>query len=233
MSSEITLLTLLPHPPIHDDVIKWKRFPRYWPFVRGIHRSPVNSPHKGQWRGALMFSLIWINGWINNREAGDLRRYRAHYDVTVMNQWVKRRREDTVRGTDDLSPATNSTKGRTSAAWSGGLDSHRMPWEITIYSRRPRYYGHISNMTFCINCTSINHCHAKIIFGKCKTHFSYFLSFFNTEVTQVVHILHCWRQWPVYSAYSISWLLMACRRRLAATVLTKLYRYILILAAYG
>ena len=37
-----------------------------WPFVRGIHRSPVNSPHKGQWRGALMFSLICagINGWV-------------------------------------------------------------------------------------------------------------------------------------------------------------------------
>ena len=48
----------------HDDVIKWKHFPRYWPFVWGIHRSPVNSPHKSQWRGALMFSLIcaWING---------------------------------------------------------------------------------------------------------------------------------------------------------------------------
>ena len=45
---------------IHDDVIKWKHFPRYWPFVRGIHRSPVNSPHKGQWRGALMFSLICV-----------------------------------------------------------------------------------------------------------------------------------------------------------------------------
>ena len=43
---------------IHDDVIKWKHFPRYWPFMRGIHRSPANSPHKGQWRGALMFSLI-------------------------------------------------------------------------------------------------------------------------------------------------------------------------------
>ena len=70
----------------HDDVIKWKHFPRYWPFVRGIHRSPVNSPHKGQWRGALMFSLICtrINGWVNNGEAGDLRRHRAHYDVTVL-----------------------------------------------------------------------------------------------------------------------------------------------------
>ena len=70
----------------HDDVIKWKHFPRYWPFLRGIHRSPVNSPHKGQWRGALMFSLICarINDWVNNRETGDLRRHLGHYDVNVM-----------------------------------------------------------------------------------------------------------------------------------------------------
>ena len=73
--------------PSHDDVIKWKHFPRYCPFVRGIHRPPVNSPRKGQWRRALMFSLIctWINSWVNNREAGDLRRNRAHYDVIVMS----------------------------------------------------------------------------------------------------------------------------------------------------
>ena len=70
----------------HDDVTKWKHFPRYWPFVRGIHRSPVNSPHKGQWRGALMFSFICTrtNGWVNNPDTGDLRRHRTHYDVNVM-----------------------------------------------------------------------------------------------------------------------------------------------------
>ena len=70
----------------HDDVIKWKHFPHYWSFVRGIHRPPVNSPHKGQWRGALMFSLIctWINSLVNNLVARDLRCHRAHYDVTVM-----------------------------------------------------------------------------------------------------------------------------------------------------
>ena len=55
-------LQLLPRDMLflarHDDVIKWKHFPRYWPFVRGIHRSPVNFPHKGQWHGALVFSLI-------------------------------------------------------------------------------------------------------------------------------------------------------------------------------
>ena len=71
---------------MHDDVIKREHFPRYFPFMLGIHRSPVNSPHKGQWRGALMFSMIcaWINGWVNNCEAGDLRRLWAHHDVTVL-----------------------------------------------------------------------------------------------------------------------------------------------------
>ena len=70
----------------HDVVIKWKYFLRYWPFVGGIHRLELNSQHKGQWRGALMFSLIctWRNGLVNNGEAGDLRRHLGHYDVTRM-----------------------------------------------------------------------------------------------------------------------------------------------------
>ena len=64
--------------------------------------SPADSPHKGQWRGDLMFSLIcaWTNGWANNRDAGYLRCHCAHYDVTVMyqrkrignHQWPKRLR---------------------------------------------------------------------------------------------------------------------------------------------
>ena len=70
----------------HDAVIKWKHFPRYWPFVRGVHRSPANYPHKGQWRRALMFLLIyaWITGWVNNREAGDLRRHPVHSIMTSL-----------------------------------------------------------------------------------------------------------------------------------------------------
>ena len=77
---------LISMPWLHHIYHLWIHFPRYWPFVREIHQSLVNSPHKGQWRGALMFSLIsvWINGWVNNRKAGDLRRHRAHYDVIVM-----------------------------------------------------------------------------------------------------------------------------------------------------
>ena len=54
----------------HDDVIKWKHFPRYWPFVRGIHQSPVNCPHKGQWRGVFFdlrlnkqLSKQWWGWW--------------------------------------------------------------------------------------------------------------------------------------------------------------------------
>ena len=79
----LVILIFIYIPAPHNDVIKWKHFPRYWLFVRGIHRSsvsgihwsPVDSPRKGQWRGALMLSLIcaWTNGWANNRDAGDLR----------------------------------------------------------------------------------------------------------------------------------------------------------------
>ena len=63
----------------HHEVIKWKHFLRYWPFVWEIHRWAVNSQHKGQWRGALMFSLIytWTNSCANNGDAGE-------YEVIVM-----------------------------------------------------------------------------------------------------------------------------------------------------
>ena len=82
--------TCIHHKQQHD-IIKWNHFLCCWPFVWGFPRSPVNSPHKGQWHGALMFSLIcaWINGWVNSGKAGDLRRHRAHYDVTVMRTDVQ------------------------------------------------------------------------------------------------------------------------------------------------
>ena len=55
-----------------------------------VGNSPVTGEFcaqiKGQWHGALMFSLIcaWINAWENNCEAGDLRCHHAHYDVIAM-----------------------------------------------------------------------------------------------------------------------------------------------------
>ena len=73
--------------PGHDDVTKLKHFPAWLALCAGNSPVSVNSPHKGQWRGSLMFSLIcvWINGWVNNREAGNLRRHCGHYGVIVMN----------------------------------------------------------------------------------------------------------------------------------------------------
>ena len=70
----------------HDDVIKWRHFPRHWPFVRGIHWSPVNSPHKGQWRGALVFSLICLNKRLSKQPWGWwFETPTPHYDVIVMD----------------------------------------------------------------------------------------------------------------------------------------------------
>ena len=67
-------------------MIEWKQFLWYWPFVQGSHQSLVNSPHKGPWHRALMFSLIcaWTNAWGNNLISSDLRRHHIHYDVTVI-----------------------------------------------------------------------------------------------------------------------------------------------------
>ena len=61
-------------------------FSTFLTLCAGNSPTPVNTAHKGQWRGTLLLSLIcaWINDWVNNREAGDLRRHRAHYDVIVI-----------------------------------------------------------------------------------------------------------------------------------------------------
>ena len=79
----------------------WKRYKTVWILWRykiatfsvisvlceGNPLVTGGSPRTGQWRGALLFSLIcaWINGWANNPETGDLLRHRALYDVTVLH----------------------------------------------------------------------------------------------------------------------------------------------------
>ena len=76
---ERPLLVIPIHAPDHDDVIIRKHFRVTGPLC-GEFTSHRWIPHKGQWRGALMFPLIcaWMNDWVNNREAGDLRRHCAH-----------------------------------------------------------------------------------------------------------------------------------------------------------
>ena len=68
----------------HDDVIKWKHFPRYWPFVRGIHRPPVNSLLTEPVTRSFDVFFDLIIDWVNNRDAGDFRGHDAHCDVIVM-----------------------------------------------------------------------------------------------------------------------------------------------------
>ena len=73
----------------HDDVIKWKHFPRYWPSVRGGN-PPVTGEFPSQRPASqsldvFFFICAWINHSVNNREAGDLRSHCAHYDVIVMS----------------------------------------------------------------------------------------------------------------------------------------------------
>ena len=76
-----------------------------------LGNSPGNSPHKVQWRGALMLSLIraWTNGWVNNLEIGDLRRHCAHYDVIVLRV--------NIIATDVLATQLGRASGVTGLTW--------------------------------------------------------------------------------------------------------------------
>ena len=92
----------------HDDFIKWTHFPPYCPFA-GNSPATGEFPTQGQWRGAFMFSLIctWMNGWENNREAGDLIRHRAHYlrhdrMEAIRLKWFRFSRIDINRTTDSI-----------------------------------------------------------------------------------------------------------------------------------
>ena len=70
----------------HDDTIKWKHIPRYWPLCGEFtgHRwiPRIKASDAELW--CLFFICVWNNSWVNNGDADDLRCRRAHYGVTVM-----------------------------------------------------------------------------------------------------------------------------------------------------
>ena len=170
----------------HDYVIKWKHFPRYWPFVRGIHRSPVNSPHKGQWRGALVFSLICarIKGWVNNSGDGYLIRHRAHYDVIAMWGWVGRARLWYLSPPPPPPPTHTHTHTNTNT----NTNTHTH----TLWKYMPPIFDH--RFTFTSICFNITHFYTNL------TTFSirYLLIF-------LPHPRFTWlsRQWYFYSKFPL------------------------------
>ena len=100
-------------------------------FVRGIHRPPVGSPHKGQWRATLEFSLIyaWTNDWANNRDADDLKRHRAHYDVVTV------RVNHSPFGTCSIpSPRSRQVNAATSTSAIAATNATHMPCHSHLFS---------------------------------------------------------------------------------------------------
>ena len=85
IANALVLLQSCVKPSISKKLYTWWRH-QMETFSALLAICAGNSPHKGQWHGALIFSLIcaWINDWVSNGEAGDFIRYRIHYDVTLM-----------------------------------------------------------------------------------------------------------------------------------------------------
>ena len=131
----------------HDDIIKWKHFPRNWPFVRGIHRSRWIPHTKASDAGLWCFCLIcvWINGWVNNREAGDLRRYRGHYDVIVMFLRLQKHHIPMALA-HPLHPIKSRSRNKRRHLWVGWYVSSWQPWfwpVHSIYYIHTTYYSRI------------------------------------------------------------------------------------------
>ena len=110
---------------------------------------PVNSPHKSQWHGALMFTLICarMNGWVNNRDAGDLRRYLP--PPMTSSQWtISTRRRPSREPNNELqyfiwniawhclNPANSRPEGSFDRRDSTeSYPSHPFSWPTTLTSR--------------------------------------------------------------------------------------------------
>ena len=101
-------------------------FSAFLALCEGNHRSPVDFHHKGQRRGALMFSLIcaWINGWVNDWDVGGLKRHRAYHDATVMGKsiaWIIKNWSGKVSrprlGMWQCDVLSNNFRGKIMARW--------------------------------------------------------------------------------------------------------------------
>ena len=103
---------------VHTCTLSWWRhqmatFPRYWPFVRGIHRWPVDSPHKGQWHEALIVPLIcpWTNGCVRITHCEVHIGSKRHQTCVVQGlEYLGRNRSVSIMVADDLDLAPCVTR---------------------------------------------------------------------------------------------------------------------------
>ena len=114
----------------------------------GNSAVPVNSPHNGQWRGVLMLSLIcvWINDWVNNGEAGDLRRHLGHYDVNVMHLTIPL----VVQGLIKISKSAYSNWTSSAIKWKC-LACNMIYENLSALQTIPI---NVQNTTYCLHVTS-------------------------------------------------------------------------------
>ena len=110
--------------------------------------SPVTgeSPHKGQWRGALVFPLIcvWTNSRAKTGNAGDLRRHRTHYNVIQMVnissflRWcLSRSQQKTCQWSPvSVDAWTSARRCQSHRLGRWGSPTRRLPWGCSCDCRR-------------------------------------------------------------------------------------------------
>ena len=175
-------------------------------FVRGIHRGPVNSPHK--WpvtRKMFPFDDVIRNGKIWNHP--DWRKASFNFIncsfilIFIWGQMVWNYHVCTV--------IVVKTDLKTHKKYLYLCDSLTPSQTAFRLIRIVFVFDRVLNRFWKLLALSTNPCCAKIIWTlkiylKC-------ISFFNTQMTQVVEILPCWTLWPVCKSYSTPWLLMTRR----------------------
>ena len=131
--------------------------------------KPVISPHKGQWRGALVFSLIcdWINGWVKNCEAGDIRRHQTYYDVIVIIKDIGKIHHSQA-ATKHIK--TNTSKRESLNCWNKSVTSMPSPclYLASLYYSLVATFGIIGYGVISAGITALEHAKKGVMFAICQ-----------------------------------------------------------------
>ena len=172
--------------------------------------NPLLIPHKGQWRKALMYSLIcaWINDWANNRGAGDLTRHRD--GCWLIAGW----RRDTSVQYLLIAHLSIPGFGITRVNWITQVRIFESNYKIRIYNKH-RCFSFQPNIRRCINLAKISNLRPKhkIFLTRGKHH--------QTSQVRVLYINFCtfeFSQWVVTDEFWNNIILHArCSKRESMT----------------